>query len=74
VRDAQVGGWPAGASVDLGEFLLGAGEADLESFDLAGPALAAGVGNTSPKQVLLSPRWKPRAGTEASPPEAGIPA
>jgi len=45
LRDAQAGGWPAGAPVDLGELVLGAREADLGSFDLAGLALAAGFGD-----------------------------
>jgi hypothetical protein len=36
---AELGGR---AAVDLGELVLGAGEADLESFDLAEPALALG--------------------------------
>ena len=31
------GGRGAGAAVDLGEFVFGAGEADLESFGFAGP-------------------------------------
>ena len=31
--------------VDLGELVLGAGEADLEALDLAGPAFAFGFGN-----------------------------
>ena len=50
--------------VDLGELVLGAGEADLESLDLAGPALALGLGNAVMQVVpdLLEPsalvgRW-----------------
>jgi hypothetical protein len=35
-------GWGAGAAVDLGELVFGAGEADLESFGFAGPAFVAG--------------------------------
>jgi hypothetical protein len=31
--------------VDLGELVLGAGEADLEALDLAEPALALGLGD-----------------------------
>jgi hypothetical protein len=31
--------------VDLGELVLGAGEADLESLDLAKPAFASGLGD-----------------------------
>src|SRR5207244_7593777 len=42
-RDAQVD--RAGAAVDLGEFVLGAGEADFESLDFAGPAFALGFGD-----------------------------
>jgi len=36
------GGGGAGAAVDLGEFVVGAGEADLESFGFAEPAFAVG--------------------------------
>ena len=36
---------PAQSRLDLGELVLGAGEADLESFDLAGPAFALGLGD-----------------------------
>jgi hypothetical protein len=32
--------------VDLGELVLGAGEADLEALDLAEPAFALGLGDT----------------------------
>ncbi len=41
--DAEVGGLAAGAAVDLGEFVVGAGEADLESFDFAEPAFVFGL-------------------------------
>ncbi|PJN31542.1 hypothetical protein CG747_44840 [Streptomyces sp. CB02959] len=34
-----------GLPVDLGELILGAGEADLESFDLTEPALTLGLGD-----------------------------
>ena len=34
-----------GAPVDLGEFAVGAGEADLESFGFAEPAFAVGFGD-----------------------------
>jgi len=30
---------------DLGEFVFGSGEADLEAFDFAGPAFACGLGD-----------------------------
>ena len=36
--DAEVDGLVAGALVDLGELVVGSGEADFEAFDLAGPA------------------------------------
>ena len=35
----------AGAPVDLGELVFGAGEADLESFGFAEPAFASGFGD-----------------------------
>lgn len=35
----------AGTTVDLGELIRGAGEADLQSFDLAEPALLLGFGD-----------------------------
>jgi hypothetical protein len=35
-------GWFAGAPVDLGELVVGAGEADVEAFDFAVPAFAFG--------------------------------
>ncbi|WP_204080156.1 hypothetical protein [Mycobacterium riyadhense] len=47
--DAEVGGSDASgcpaASFDLDEFVLGAGEADLESFDFAEPALVLRFGD-----------------------------
>jgi hypothetical protein len=39
------GGGLAGSVVELGEFVLGAGEADLEAFDLAEPAFVLGLGD-----------------------------
>ncbi|WP_006247764.1 hypothetical protein [Mycolicibacterium tusciae] len=43
VWDAEVGGGCSGGEfIELGQFLVGAGEADLQSFDLAEPAFAAG--------------------------------
>ncbi|WP_020500879.1 hypothetical protein [Sciscionella marina] len=39
------GGSPAGPLVELGEFLFGAGEADLESLDFAVPAFSLGFGD-----------------------------
>ena len=38
-------------SVGLGQFVLGAGQADLESFDLAGPAFALGFGDAGVEVV-----------------------
>jgi hypothetical protein len=37
--------------VELAEFLFGAGEVDLEAFDLAAPALALGFGDASQRVV-----------------------
>ena len=42
------GGGGAGAAVDLGELVFGAGEADLESFGFTGPAFAVGFGDAGP--------------------------
>jgi hypothetical protein len=45
-RESEVDGLAAAtAAVYLGEFVVGAGEADLESFDLAQPAFAFGFGD-----------------------------
>lgn len=44
---------PAGPLVELGEFLLGGGEADLEAFDPAEPAFALGFGDPGGQMV----RW-----------------
>ncbi|MGW1236743.1 hypothetical protein [Streptomyces californicus] len=46
-----------GLPVDLGELILGSGEADRESFDLAEPALALGLGDAGEEVVadLLQP-------------------
>ena len=50
--DAQFDGvLVVGASFDLGEFVLGAGEADLQSFGLAEPALAFGFGDAGGEVV-----------------------
>jgi len=49
--DADVHGLSAGAPVDLGELVVGAGEADLESFDLAEPAFAFGFGDAGSEVV-----------------------
>ena len=45
------GGGGAGAAVDLGELVFGAGEADLESFGFAGPAFAVGFGDAGGEVV-----------------------
>src|ERR1700722_12990213 len=50
-REAEVDGAVAGAPVDLGEFVLSAGEADFEAFDLAGPAFAFGFGDAGGQVV-----------------------
>jgi hypothetical protein len=56
-------GWGAGAAVDLGELVLGAGEADLESFGFAEPAFAVGFGDAGGEVVadlgdsVISWRW-----------------
>jgi len=62
--DAEADGLVAGAPVDLGELVAGAGEADLESFDLAGPAFASGFGDAGDEVVTdlgnavpLAGRW-----------------
>jgi hypothetical protein len=39
------------ASFDLGEFVFGAGEADLQSFDFAEPAFAFGFGDAGGEVV-----------------------
>jgi hypothetical protein len=49
-RDAEVDGG-AGAPVELGELVVGAGEADLEAFDLAEPAFAFGLGDAGDQVV-----------------------
>ena len=41
----------AGSPVDLGEFVFGAGEADLESFDFAEPSFAVGFGDAGDQVV-----------------------
>ena len=50
-RDAEVDGVAAGAPVDLGEFVFGAGEADFEAFGFAGPAFAFGFGDAGEEVV-----------------------
>src|SRR5262249_44717262 len=50
------GGWKVGdggpvTAVDLGEFVVGAGQADLESFDFAEPSFAFGLGDPSDEVV-----------------------
>jgi hypothetical protein len=45
------GGGAAGAPVELGELVVGAGEADLEAFDLAEPAFAFGLGDAGKQGV-----------------------
>jgi hypothetical protein len=43
--ELDLGGLPPQGHVDLGELVVGAGEADLQSFDFAEPALAFGFGD-----------------------------
>lgn len=50
------GGWQVdhgggAAVVDLGEFVVGAGQADLETFDLAEPSFAFGFGDPGDEVV-----------------------
>ena len=51
VGQAEVDGGGGRAPVDLGEFVVGPGEADLESFDFAEPAFAFGVGDAGDQVV-----------------------
>jgi hypothetical protein len=54
-RQAEVdGGGPAGPLVELGEFLLRAGEADLEALDLAEPAFVLGIGDAGQRLSRIS--------------------
>jgi hypothetical protein len=48
---AEVHGGGAGSAVDLGEFVFGAGEADLEAFGFAEPAFAFGFGDAGGQVV-----------------------
>ena len=51
-RKSEVDGLAtASTTVDLGEPFVGAGEADLESFDLAEPAFALGLGDAGSEVV-----------------------
>jgi hypothetical protein len=43
--DTEIDGLAAGALIDLGELVVGCGEADLEAFDLAEPAFELGFGD-----------------------------
>ena len=56
----------AGAAVDLGELVLGAGEADLESLDLAEPAFALGLGDAGQEVVADLGDAGPLGGVGAS--------
>lgn len=44
-------GRSVGSSIDLGEFVVGATKADLESFDLAEPALPFGLADSGDEVV-----------------------
>jgi hypothetical protein len=48
---AEVHGGGPGAAVDLGEFVLGAGEADFEAFGFAEPGFAFGFGDAGDEVV-----------------------
>ena len=57
----------------MGELVIGAGEADLESFDLAEPAFAFGFGDAGDEVVAdlgdavpLARRWPVHAATQAT--------
>ena len=67
-------GWAAGAAVDLGELVVGAGEADLESFDLAEPAFAFGFGDAGGEVVADLGEAGPlgRVGPEHRAADAGV--
>ena len=67
------GGLSLEGSVDLGELVFGAGEADFESFDFAEPSFAFGFGDagvevvadlfqTVPLGGVDSQEWAPDAG------------
>ena len=61
-------GCPAGGEVvELGEFLLCAGEADLESFGFAVPALAFSLGDAG--QQVAANVFQPRPPGEVDPEE-----
>jgi hypothetical protein len=69
VRETQIrwaswhpdsGGFVPCPFVDLGEFAVGAGQADLEAFDLAEPALSFGFGDAAWRLSRISTmrlRW-----------------
>jgi hypothetical protein len=50
-RAGPDGGVAVGAPVELGELVVGAGEADLEALDLAEPAFAFGLGDAGQQVV-----------------------
>ena len=51
VGQAEVDSGGGRAPVDLGKFVVGSGEADLESFDFAEPAFAFGFGDVGDQVV-----------------------
>ena len=51
VGKAEVDSGGGRAPVDLGKFVVGSGEADLESFDFAEPAFAFGFGDAGGEVV-----------------------
>ena len=66
--DAEADGLgPAGGGqVGLGEFVVGGGEADLESFGFAGPAFAFGLGDAGQEVVADLFQAAPLGGVESS--------
>jgi len=52
--EAEVDGLASAAAVDLREFVVGAGEADLESFYFAEPAFAFGFGDAGGEVSRIS--------------------
>ena len=74
-RESGVDGLAAATTtIDLGEFAVGASEADLESFDLAEPAFAFGLGDAGDEVVADLGDAGPlgRFGPEHGAPEAPL--
>jgi hypothetical protein len=73
-RKAKVDELATAVVADLGEFVVGAGEADLESFDFAEPAFVFGFGYAGCEAVADLGDAGPlgRVGPEHGAPEAGV--